>query len=144
MKILVAVLLLWCPFCISLAYLPPTPLAPERAASIRFNDEARRAFTAHGITPAQWNLMSEMARSLAAWNERINVVSRVDATENLIARHYLPSLALLNLFRPYRNADTSNPKVEDMTVVQLKEALRAMHLPVTGKKIDLMSMLNRQ
>lgn len=43
--------------------------------------------------------MESMAESLASWNSRINVVSRKDI-ENLIGRHYLPSLALLNLFRP--------------------------------------------
>ena len=42
-----------------------------------------------------------MAQSLASWNFRINVVSRKDI-HNLVPRHYLTSLALLNLFTPGR------------------------------------------
>ena len=52
--------------------------------------------THHPLPPRP---MQAMAQSLAAWNHRINVVSRKDI-HNLVPRHYLTSLALLNLFAP--------------------------------------------
>jgi hypothetical protein len=51
-----------------LAYLPPQPLPPAAAANIRFDADARAAFANHGISPAQWETLENMARSLAAWN----------------------------------------------------------------------------
>ena len=137
---LVALLLL----CSSSAYVPPTRISPDSELwnHLKISDEARGAFVRHGLSPAQWDKLEAMARSHAMWNERINVVSRKDI-ENLISRHYLPSLALMNLFAS--SAGGPPPVVteglEGRTVVQLKELLRAQGLPVSGRKADLLERI---
>ena len=138
---------------LSPSYQPPTPLDPKFAASIRFDAEIREVFDRHELSESQWNTLTLMARSLASWNERINVVSRKDI-ENIIHRHYLPSLAILNLFTPspdsaapnlvagkgpYGHPDPST--MESRTVVALKDELRSLKLPLSGRKADLIERL---
>ncbi len=79
-----------------------------------------------------------MAKSLASWNTRINVVSRKDIT-NLIQRHYLPSLALLNLFKS--KGDNISSRLSELNVDDLKAELKKMNLPVSGRKADLIARI---
>ena len=124
-------------------YAPPTPISPESPLyeRLRISSAARRAFHTHNLSEAQWEMLEAMARSHAAWNERINVVSRKDI-DNLISRHYLPSLALINLFLP-KTSTLTESKFESYTVPRLKELLRGEGLPVSGRKSDLLARLTR-
>jgi len=83
---------------------PPPVLEPALKDALRFDRPLQAPFDAHGLSQEQWATMEAMAQSLAAWNFRINVVSRKDI-QNLVPRHYLTSLAILNLFTPGKTHD---------------------------------------
>jgi hypothetical protein len=141
--------LLWLSFLQGAAplttYQQPAPLPEAAARALHFDDAARSFFAPHGLSLTQWSRMEAMARSHAAWNERINVVSRKDVGY-LIERHYLPSLTLLNLFSPRTvHLDTTRPPSADearsWTVAQLKGAMRLRGLALSGTKAVLRGRL---
>lgn len=108
---------------------PPQSL-PE---GLLFDSKTRELLAHHAITDEQWVMMERMARSLVDWNTRINVVSRKDVM-NVVSRHYVPSLSLLNLFASGSFSSTS-------TVLDLKAALKNRGLPVSGRKEELLARL---
>ena len=108
---------------------------------ITFDPFMRNTISSHGISDDQWDILTHMARSLASWNERINVVSRQEGLSNLVSRHYMPSLALLNLFSP--GAALESEDHSRWTVSALKEELRRLGLPVTGRKVELIERIQK-
>lgn len=74
---------------------------PSRLYSSLFSEEHRRLIPS--VSEDAWNRLDEAARALMYWNDKINVISRKDFDATvLVERHYLPSLALLNI-EPFRN-----------------------------------------
>jgi hypothetical protein len=119
-------------------YLPPPPLESRLENILTFSSAQRLSFSRHGLSTEKWTTLEDMAKSLARWNERINVVSRKDI-DNLIIRHYMPSLALMNLFSSPEATTTAHHG--DLTVLQLKTQLKFRGLPISGLKQELIQRL---
>lgn len=69
---------------------------PSRLYSSLFSEHHRQLIPS--ISEDVWDRLDVAARELMFWNDKINVISRKDFNETvLVERHYLPSLALLNI-----------------------------------------------
>ena len=71
-----------------------TLTAPTDART--YDDAVRACFDAAEIDEAAWERLEAHASLVAAWNERLNLISRNDVA-NLATRHVLPALALLKV-----------------------------------------------
>lgn len=83
---------------------PATARLRRPLAAAAFDDDDGCWFAPHQraalpqIGASEWARLEAAARALLEWNGAVNVVSRKDLdAATLVARHYLPSLALLNV-----------------------------------------------